>query len=162
MTEKPALRTEDEIRLVRELADILNEADLSEIRMSRNDLKIHITKHSSQVVQAGLAPASVTAPAPEAASAQFTPTEAVQDPGVTDHPGTVTSPMVGTAYTRPSPDADPFVREGDSVNAGDTIILIEAMKTYNPIVAVKPGTITKILVENAQPVEFGEALFILE
>ena len=77
------------------------------------------------------------------------------------HPGVVTSPMVGSAYLRPNPDADAFVKVGDSVKQGDTILLIEAMKTFNPIVADKAGKITDLLVEDGQPVEFGEPLFIL-
>ncbi len=77
------------------------------------------------------------------------------------HPGTVKSPMVGTAYIRPSPDADQFVKIGDNVKEGDTVLLIEAMKTFNPITAQKTGKITEILVEDAQPVEFGEPLFIV-
>jgi len=77
------------------------------------------------------------------------------------HPGAVKSPMVGTAYIRPSPDADTFVNVGDKVKEGDTIMLVEAMKTFNPIVAPKSGKVEQVLVDDASPVEFGEALFII-
>ena len=80
----------------------------------------------------------------------------------TSHLNAIKSPMVGTVYTRPSPDADPFVKVNDKVKEGDTIVLIEAMKTFNSITATKSGTITKILIENAQPVEFGDPLFTIE
>ncbi|HRK25383.1 MAG TPA: acetyl-CoA carboxylase biotin carboxyl carrier protein, partial [Beijerinckiaceae bacterium] len=85
-------------------------------------------------------------------------------PGVASepHPGTVRSPMVGTAYRRPSPDAKPFVEVGSQVKAGDKVLLIEAMKTFNEIVAPRGGTITQLLVDDAQPVEFGEPLFVIE
>jgi acetyl-CoA carboxylase biotin carboxyl carrier protein len=80
---------------------------------------------------------------------------------VSAHPGAVKSPMVGTAYVRPSPDADPFVKVGDKVKEGDTVLLVEAMKTFNPITAPKSGKIEELLVSDAQPVEFGETLFII-
>ena len=79
-----------------------------------------------------------------------------------DHPGTVTSPMVGTVYTAPEPGAPPFISEGKSVSQGQTILIVEAMKVMNPITAPKAGTVVKIFVQNAQPVEFGEALVIVE
>jgi acetyl-CoA carboxylase biotin carboxyl carrier protein len=79
-----------------------------------------------------------------------------------DHPGTVKSPMVGTVYTAPEPDAPTFITEGDSVSKGQTLLIVEAMKVMNPITAPKTGTVVKILVQNAQPVEFGEALVIVE
>jgi acetyl-CoA carboxylase biotin carboxyl carrier protein len=90
-------------------------------------------------------PAAETAPAGETKSAA----------------GAVTSPMVGTAYLRPSPDADAFKKVGDAVKEGETILLVEAMKTFNPITAPKSGTLTEILVDDAQPVEYGEALFVI-
>jgi acetyl-CoA carboxylase biotin carboxyl carrier protein len=79
-----------------------------------------------------------------------------------DHPGAVKSPMVGTAYVRPSPEAKPFVEVGSHVKTGDKILLVEAMKTFNEIVAPRPGTVTAILVEDGQPVEYGEPLLIIE
>jgi len=160
---KSTAKANSETKLIRELAEILNETNLSEIEMKRGDLKIRVSKHSGQMISAVAAPASIPAastpiPSPIAAVA------AAAEPtgNVSDHPGAVKSPMVGTAYTRPSPDASAFVAEGDSVSEGDTILLIEAMKTFNPITAPKSGKVTKILVDDAQPVEFGEPLFIIE
>lgn len=147
-------------KLIRELANILNETDLSEIEMKRGDLKIRVSKHSGQVINAVAAPAPVAA-APTAAPVATAPA-AAPAPETADHPGAVKSPMVGTAYVRPSPDASPFVSPGDSVKEGDTVLLIEAMKTFNPITAPKSGKVTSVLVTDAQPVEFGEPLFIIE
>ena len=153
-----------ETNLVRELAEILNATELSEIEMKRGDLKIRVSKHSGQVINAVAAPAMnaapVATPAPSPVAAVAAAAE--KAPDVSDHPGAVKSPMVGTAYTRPSPDAAPFVTEGDNVSEGDTVLLVEAMKTFNPITAPKSGKVTKIIVDDAQPVEFGEPLFIIE
>ncbi|NNE58892.1 MAG: acetyl-CoA carboxylase biotin carboxyl carrier protein [Hellea sp.] len=153
-----------ETKLVRELAEILNETDLSEIEMKRGDLKIRVSKNNHQNVQS----VAVAAPAPTAAPAAAPVTAAAPASGtapIEDHSqnaGAVKSPMVGTAYIRPSPDASAFVSIGDSVSEGDTIMLVEAMKTFNPITAPKSGTVTAILVSDAQPVEFGEPLFIID
>ncbi|MDG1417327.1 MAG: acetyl-CoA carboxylase biotin carboxyl carrier protein [Maricaulis sp.] len=154
-------------KLVRELADILRETDLSEIEVERGDLRLRIARQG-QVAPVVQAVAAAPAPAPTMASAPATPravapeTPARQDVAdMSAHPGVVTSPMVGSAYLRPNPDADAFVKVGDTVKQGDTILLIEAMKTFNPIVADKAGKITDLLVEDGQPVEFGEPLFIL-
>lgn len=153
---------QNDTKLVRELADILNDTDLTEIEMRKGDLKIRVSKGGGQVVHAVAAPAAApvasAAPAPLAMPSS---SPAASD-DMANHPGAVKSPMVGTAYTRPSPDADPFVKEGDSVKEGDTILLVEAMKTFNPITATKSGTVTKLLIEDSQPVEFGEPLFIID
>lgn len=145
-------------KLVRELAKILNDTELSEIEMKKGDLKIRVSKHATggTVMQAMAAPAV----APMVAPAVETPAPANKaDAGA--HPGAVKSPMVGTAYIRPSPDAEPFFKVGDKVKEGDTILLVEAMKTFNPITAPKSGKLEDMLVEDAQPVEFGETLFII-
>lgn len=148
-------------KLVRELAKILNDTGLSEIEMEKGSLKIRVAKGGGQIVQAMAAPISA-APAPAAASQPVAaPAAKTEKADAASHPGAVKSPMVGTVYTRPSPDADPFFKVGDKVKEGDTIVLIEAMKTFNPITATKSGKIEEILVEDAQPVEFGEALFII-
>ncbi len=147
-----------ETKLIRELAGILNDTDLTEIEMEKGDLKIRVSKH-------GTAVQTYAAPAPVQAAAVLT--QAPETPAPVNkadtaaHPGAVKSPMVGTAYVRPSPDADAFAKVGDNVKEGDTIMLIEAMKTFNPITAPKSGKISDLLVEDAQPVEFGEALFII-
>ncbi len=162
---KPAQSKGSETALIRELADILNETDLSEIEMKRGDLKIRVSKHGGQVINAVAPHAPVTAPATSVSAAAApipTPAASAAPADISNHPGAVKSPMVGTAYVRPSPDAAPFISEGSNVKEGDTILLIEAMKTFNPITAPKSGTITSILVDDAQPVEFGEVLFVIE
>jgi len=150
-----------ETKLIRELAGILNDTDLAEIEMEKGDLKIRVSKHGSMIA----APIQQLAAAPAAAPAVHAPAPETPAPSqksdAAAHPGAVKSPMVGTAYVRPSPDADPFAKVGDTVKEGDTIMLIEAMKTFNPITATKSGKILEMFVEDAQPVEFGEALFII-
>ena len=154
-------------KLVRELADILNDTDLTEIEVEKGELRIRVAReitaapavYATQPMHAPMA-APAAAPAPAPASAPETPAA----PGAADaksHPGAVTSPMVGTVYLRPSPEADQFKKAGDSVKEGETILLVEAMKTFNPITAPKSGTLTELLVDDAQPVEYGEALFII-
>lgn len=153
-------KNETETQLVRDLADILNDTDLAEIEMRKGDLKIRVSKHGGGAVYTA-APAPMMAAAPAAsAPAPETPAPASKaDAGA--HPGAVKSPMVGTAYVRPSPEADVFFKPGDKVKEGDTVLLVEAMKTFNPIAAPKSGKIEEMLVDDAQPVEFGETLFII-
>lgn len=155
-TKKP-----NDVDLVRELADILNDTDLNEIEMKKGDLKIRVSKGGGQVVQAVAAPAPVAAAATAAPTAPTAAVASAESETSSTHPNATTSPMVGTAYTRPSPDADPFVKVGDSVKEGDTILLVEAMKTFNPITAPKSGKVEAVYVEDAQPVEFGEPLFVI-
>lgn len=158
-TAKSSPKSTPETSLVRELAKILNETDLSEIEMKKGDLKIRVSKHNGTVMQTMATPAPMAAAAIAAPSPVTTAAETKADAGA--HPGAVKSPMVGTAYIRPSPDADPFVKVGDKVKEGDTIVLVEAMKTFNPITAPKSGKIEELFVDDAQPVEFGETLFII-
>jgi len=154
-----------ETKLVRELAKILEDTNLSEIEMEKGSLKIRVARHSGPAMAAQ--PLQYAAPLAQAPSPAALPASTIEAPmsdGIEDfsaHPGVVKSPMVGTAYIRPSPDADSFVKVGDSVKAGDTILLVEAMKTFNPITAEKSGKIQNILVEDSQPVEFGEPLFVI-
>lgn len=144
--------------LVRKLAGLLDETGLTEIEFAEGEKRIRVTKGGGTPAFFSHAPAG-TAPAPVAAAA---PTSAPAALGVSSHPGALTSPMVGTAYTSPEPGAAPFVRVGDTVKAGQTVLIIEAMKVMNPIKAPKAGTIAQVLVEDAQPVEFGEVLLIIE
>ncbi len=153
-TKKPT-----DVDLVRELADILNDTDLNEIEWKKGDLKIRVSKGGGQMVQAVAAPAP--APVAAAPAAPAGGLVSVESAAPATHKDATTSPMVGTAYTRPSPDADSFVKVGDSVKEGDTILLIEAMKTFNPITAPKSGKVEAVYVEDAQPVEFGEPLFVI-
>lgn len=154
--------TAKDLKFVKELMALLEDSSLTEIDFQKGDLGISLSKSgpSSSGVQHVLAAAPAAAPI--AAAAPSMPVAAAETPtDVAAHPGAVKSPMVGTAYTRPSPDADTFVNVGDKVKEGDTIMLVEAMKTFNPIVAPRSGKIEQILVEDASPVEFGEALFII-
>jgi acetyl-CoA carboxylase biotin carboxyl carrier protein len=145
-------------RLVRKLADILNATDLTEIEVERGDLKIKVAR---QAVFAHAAPAQqlMAAPAPVAAAA---PAPAAAAPAAPARGEQIKSPMVGTIYLSPQPGADAFIKPGDKVAAGQTLLIVEAMKTMNPIPAPRAGTVLEILVDDAQPVEFGEPLVVLE
>ena len=136
---------------IRALAAVLTETGLTEIEIAEKDSRIRVVRGGVT-----LAPAAAVAAAPAAAAAA----PAVQD--IASHPGAVISPMVGVAYLLPEPGAPPFVTVGQTVTAGQTLLLIEAMKTFNQIKAPKSGVVTAILVQNSSPVEYGEALVILE
>ncbi|SDA18618.1 acetyl-CoA carboxylase biotin carboxyl carrier protein [Methylobacterium sp. UNC378MF] len=144
--------------LVRELANLVTETGLSEIEVEKGDLRIRVVRRLEPVsVQvAAPAPIAAVAPPPASASSALAPVEPARV-----QPGTVPSPMVGTAYLRPSPDAKAFVDVGSKVEVGDKLLLIEAMKTFNEIVAPRAGTISAIFVEDGQPVEFGESLLVI-
>jgi acetyl-CoA carboxylase biotin carboxyl carrier protein len=149
--------------LVRELATLLADTDLTEIEVEKGDLRIRVARSlaaqltmpmpAAAYAQPGLAPAPAPVAAVAAPVAPVSPKE---------HPGALPSPMVGTAYRRPSPDAKPFVEIGARVEAGEKVLLIEAMKTFNEIVAPRAGVVTAVLVEDGQPVEYGEPLMIIE
>ncbi|MBW0152339.1 MAG: acetyl-CoA carboxylase biotin carboxyl carrier protein [Phenylobacterium sp.] len=142
-------------RLVRTLADILTETGLSEIEVERDGLKVRVARQVSVTATvAAPAPAPVAAAAVEAPSAPAAPVRAAGD--------AVNSPMVGTVYLQPQPGSPSFVKVGDTVTAGQTLMIIEAMKTMNPIPAPRAGKVVEILVSDAQPVEFGEPLVIIE
>lgn len=144
-------------KFVRTMAKLLEESGLTEMEYSEGERRIRLSR-AAPPAPMGYAPAPVApvaAPAPAAAA----PAAAVAP---AQHPGAVKSPMVGTAYMAADPNSPPFVKEGDTVKAGQTILIIEAMKVMNPIKAAKGGTVTQILVANAQPVEFGQPLLIIE
>ncbi|MEL6363316.1 MAG: acetyl-CoA carboxylase biotin carboxyl carrier protein [Pseudomonadota bacterium] len=151
-----------EAALVRELAEILTQTDLTEIELEREDIRLRVARTAppAPTVFAAAGPpapapvAAVSAPAPETPA----PTSSASP---SDHPGAVKSPMVGTAYRSPSPGAKSFVEVGDKVKEGQTLLIVEAMKTMNPITATHGGTVSQIFVNDAQPVEFGETLLIL-
>ena len=160
---------DSDVAFIRALAELLNENDLTELQVKRDyaeddSLNVRVSRKPPQQVmaapQAVQATAPVAATAPAAAVAAATEAAGSADPS--SDPGAVTSPMVGTVYTAPEPDAPAFISEGDSVSQGQTILIVEAMKVMNPITAPKTGTVVKIFVQNAQPVEFGEALVIVE
>ena len=149
--------TRSETKLVQELAAILDQAGLAELEYETEAVAIRLSRVSNT------APAVAMAPAPAAAvSAASAPAEPAAPANPADHQGAVISPMVGTVYTAPEPGAAEFVTEGDMVKAGQTLFIVEAMKVMNPITAPAAGKVTKIFVQNAQPIEFGEALAIIE
>jgi acetyl-CoA carboxylase biotin carboxyl carrier protein len=144
-------------RLVRRLADILTETGLSEIEVEHAGLKIRVAKTLTAAPMAyAAAPALLAAPAAAAPAVGVEPAVPARASG-----DEVKSPMVGSVYLQPEPGADPFVKVGDTVAAGQTLMIIEAMKTMNPIPAPKAGKIVAILVEDGQPVEFGEPLAVI-
>ena len=154
--------------LIRELAELLDKSTLSEIEVEEDDFRIRIAREAASqltyqvpaaapVMPATAAPAETPVPAAmDSASPQSVSTDPAK------HPGAVTAPMVGTAYRSPSPDAGPFVNVGDSVQEGDTVAIIEAMKVMNQIPATKSGTVKEIFIQDSQPVEYGEPLIIIE
>lgn len=142
-------------KAIKELAAILDETGLSEIELAEGDKSIRVSKGGATVVSAA-APMAAMAPANTAAA----PAAAGGDASA--HPGAVKSPMVGTAYMQAEPGAAPFVSKGAKVQVGDTLMIIEAMKVMNPIKAEKAGTVTDILIEDGQPVEFGDVLVVIE
>ncbi len=149
--------------LIRELANVLTETDLTEIEIAHDNLKIRVARQVTvQAVVQTAAPAPVAAPVAAAPVAAAAPAAAAKPADLRTHPGVVTSPMVGTAYRRPSPEAKAFVEIGSTVREGEKIMLIEAMKTFNDIVAPRSGTVTQILVEDGRPVEYGEPLLVIE
>ena len=152
-------------KLIRQLADILNDTELTEIEVAQGELHIRVAREVpaapvyAQAAPVAAAPAAAPSapPAPVAAapSAEAAPAPAAKSANA------VNSPMVGTVYLRPNPDAENFVKPGQAVKEGDTVLLIEAMKTFNPITAPRSGKIGEILVSDAQPVEYGEPLFTI-
>ena len=147
--------------LIRELAAILREADLGEIEIEQGGMRIKVVKPEPKAVHVAqaYAPAPAAAPAPASPATTAAPTTKAS---LRDHPGAVKSPMVGTVYLQASPEAPAFVQPGDKVKKGQTLLIIEAMKTMNPIQAPRDGVVADILVGDAQPVEFGEPLVLLE
>ena len=151
----PKVAAAFDTRLVRQLADILNDTGLSEIEVERDGLKVRVAKTltaATTVIAQAPAPQVAAAPPPAATAPTPAPTYAGE---------VVKSPMVGTVYLQPQPGAAPFARIGDTVSAGQTLLLVEAMKTMNPITAPKAGKIVEFLVGDGQPVEFGEPLVVI-
>jgi len=147
--------------LVRELANILREADLGELEIEHDGTRVRVTK-TLPGTQAFAAPAPMAAVAPTPVSTPISaPGESPASTSSDLLKDAVASPMVGTAYLAAEPGADPFVKVGDKVQKGQTLMLIEAMKTFNPVEAQIGGTVRQILVTDAQPVEFGEPLMVI-
>lgn len=145
-------------KAIKELADLINETGLTEIEVADGDKVIRVSKGGTVIASGGV-------PTTAMPSDPAVPQKASLDaPAVvtSSHPGSVKSPMVGTAYLQSDPSTPEFIKKGDHVNVGDTLLIIEAMKVMNPIKAEKSGTITQILIKNAQPVEFGDVLVVIE
>lgn len=142
--------------LLRTLAALVSDSDLAEMEIEKGDLRIKLVRYT----------AATHGPAPQAAAPLVLtaglPAAAVPEVSAADHPGAVKSPMVGTVYRRASPEAKAFVEVGSVVKAGDKILLVEAMKTFNEIVAPRAGTVTVVLVDDGQPVEYGQPLLVIE
>lgn len=143
-------------QLIRDLAGILNDTNLTEIEVELGDLKVRVSRQA-QAVHAIAAP-----PALPAAAVPTAPTAATAAPPADLGKNAVTSPMVGTAYASPAPGTQPFIEVGQKVREGQTLLIIEAMKTMNQIPSPRSGTVTAILFEDAQPVEYGEPLVVIE
>ncbi|HEY0926649.1 acetyl-CoA carboxylase biotin carboxyl carrier protein [Brevundimonas sp.] len=164
----PKLKNEADIdaTLVRQLADILNDTDLTEIEVEKGELRIRVAREitAAPVVQYAAAPAPLAAAPVAAPAVAAAPVAMASDPAtiVARSGEEVKSPMVGTAYLQASPEAPKFVQPGDKVKKGQTLLIVEAMKTMNPIQAPRDGVVAEVLVGDAQPVEFGEPLVLLE
>jgi len=156
---QPAKAKSTESDLVRHLAGVLNETGLSEIEYESGGVRIRVARHAAGGASAPVYAPAYALPAAAAAPAAATPAKPA-DPAT--HPGTVKSPMVGMFYLLPEPGAAPFIAVGDTVKEGQTLALIEAMKTFNPVKAPRGGKIVKILLESGSPVEYGEPLVIIE
>ncbi|WP_137112476.1 acetyl-CoA carboxylase biotin carboxyl carrier protein [Rhodobacter sp. SY28-1] len=159
--------TDTDVAFISALAELLNKNDLTELSVKReygedDSLEVRVVKQATVVTMAA-APAPVAyAPAPAAAPTAAAPAAAPANEDPAQHPGAVTSPMVGTVYLAAEPGASPFVAVGSQVSEGQTVLIIEAMKTMNHIPAPKAGTVKRILVEDGHPVEYGAPLMIIE
>jgi acetyl-CoA carboxylase biotin carboxyl carrier protein len=148
-----------ETKFVKELTAILDESNLTELEFETEDISVRLARGTTIAAAPAMVPAApAPAAAPVAAPAEAAP--AASDASA--HPGAVKSPMVGTVYLAPEPDAPDFVKEGDQVKKGQTLFIVEAMKVMNPITAAADGKLTRVLVDNAQPIEFDQPLAIIE
>jgi len=157
----PAPRGGVDLTMVSALAKIADAHDLSEVEIEHGGLRVRVARDrraAASITYTAPGPAA----APTAAGAGYAPTAAQPAATAADHPGAVKSPMVGTVYLRASPEAKPFVELGSPVKAGDKILLVEAMKTFNDIVAPRAGKVTQIFVEDGSPVEYGQPLLVIE
>ena len=166
LTKKPSGKSVDapafgalDLSVIEALAEIAAAKDLSEVEVEREGLRVRVARERQPLAMNHF----VAAP-PPAAAEPAVPTASAAEPPLppSESPGAVKSPMVGTAYLRPNPESKPFVEIGSTVKAGDKIMLVEAMKTFNEIVAPRAGTVTHVLVEDGAPVEYGQALMVIE
>lgn len=159
-TSERKMSSEPELALIRALVDILEDKQLAELEFTKNTLHIRLARGQAAAAKVSVSAATIE-PDPKSPLVSSSPLADQAKPDLASHPGAIKSPMVGTVYIRPSPDAEPFVKVGDNVKAGDTLVLIEAMKTFNPVTAPKAGQVVEVLVADAQPIEFGESLVII-
>ncbi|HLY07465.1 MAG TPA: acetyl-CoA carboxylase biotin carboxyl carrier protein [Rhizomicrobium sp.] len=152
---KPPVHVDSDV--IRELSDLLTETGLTEIEIEQGGRRIRVARQNSPHISA--APVAVATMAEPVAAMGPVSVEAPAERRNVD--GAVTSPMVGTVYIAPEPGKSPFVKVGDTVREGDTLLIVEAMKTMNPILAPRAGTVTEVMVRDAQPVEFGQMLLVL-
>ncbi len=154
-------KIKDYKELIHDIAELLEKSSLTEIEVEEDGFRIRVARETNTVVSHAV-PAAAPAPAPVAAPAAAPVAETPAGEDLTNHPGAVVSPMVGTAYTSASPDSDAFIKVGDTVTEGQTLLIIEAMKVMNNIPAPKAGTVKQILFSDGQPIEFGEVLCVIE
>ena len=161
--QKTSDAVDERVRLIRELAKVMEDTGLVEIDLEDDNVSVHLSKTGTMAPAQMMSP-MMAAPAPAQSAAASTPVEtakaAAADKSVPDN--AITSPMVGTAYLAPEPGAAVFIKEGDNIKAGQTLLIIEAMKVMNPITAPSTGTVRQILVDDGQPVEFGEPLVVID
>lgn len=162
MVDKKTKKSKIDTKMVRQLADLLDETGLNEIEYGNDEWHLRVAKTgASPIVVSGSTPSALPTITP-----QLDPNEPVTEINDSEshanHPGVIVSPMVGTVYVSPDPESPPFVKVGDNISEGDTLVLIEAMKVYNPIKATKSGLVTRIFINNGTPIEFGEPLMVIE
>ena len=162
MAKAPKSSGAGDTALVKALADILDEAGLAELEYETADLSVRLSRVSGAAPVAPVTAVAAQAAAHAAAPAAPAAAPAADSVDAASHPGAVTSPMVGTVYVAPEPDAPSFIEVGGTVKKGQTLLIVEAMKVMNPITAPADGTVKQIFVQNAQPVEFGEVLVVIE
>ena len=153
MVDKKSKKSKIDANIVRQLADLLDETGLNEIEYGTDEWHLRVAKTGTNSTTVPVVTTSIVAE----------PISVVDDSeSHANHPGVIISPMVGTAYISPDPESPPFVKVGDTILEGDTLVLIEAMKVYNPIKAARSGTVTRVFINNGTPIEFGEPLMIIE
>ena len=162
MVDKKTKKSKIDTKMVRQLADLLDETGLNEIEYGNDEWHLRVAKTGANPIEvSGSTPSALPTITP-----QLDPNEPVTEINDSEshanHPGVIVSPMVGTVYVSPDPESPPFVKVGDNISEGDTLVLIEAMKVYNPIKATKSGLVTRIFINNGTPIEFGEPLMIIE
>lgn len=145
-------------KAIKKLAELLDETGLTEIEVAEGEQVIRVNKGGNVQANTASAPTTMRSDPTEPQQANTEPPST----SAAEHPGAVTSPMVGTAYLQAEPETPPFVKKGDTVSEGDTLMIIEAMKVMNPIKAPRSGTVVQMLIENGQPVEFGDVLMVIE